>query len=110
MKLAQLILPLLDNGGHDLFEVHRDLQFHLLARWGGYTSVEAVGGWKNAHDKLFKERVVVYSIAMPLGDVVKLRALAAFFARRAKQESVMIVTPNGDVDFIHPQAEERASA
>lgn len=105
MKLAKLILPLLGNDGRDLFDSHLQVQTILLETWGGYTSIEAIGGWRNGHGKLFKEHVVVYEIAMPQDDSPKLRKLAQIIAAAAKQESVMIVTPGGDVCFEHPQKE-----
>ena len=105
MKLAKLVLPLLDNAGRDLFEVHRELQHELLKTWGGYTSTEGVGGWRNGHGKLFNERVLIYAVAMERADAPKLRALGVAFATKARQESVMIVTPNGDVEFVHAMKE-----
>lgn len=102
MKLAKLILPLLDNAGRDLIEEHRELQHVLRTEYGGFTSTEGVGGWRNKHGKLFNERVVIYEVAMEMAAVTHFRDIAQHVASEARQEAVMIVTPCGDVEFIHP--------
>lgn len=101
MKLAKIILPMLDNAGRDLFEAHRALQAILLERFGGFTSTEGLGGWKDGHKKLYKERVIVYEVAMDCASTPALRSIAIDMASSARQQSVMIVTPNGDVEFVH---------
>lgn len=100
MKLAKIILPVLDNQGKDLFEVHRELQAALLGEFGGYTSFEGVGGWRNLHGKLYKERVIIYEVAMERAKAIELRCIAEIVVTKARQESVMIVTPCGDVEFV----------
>jgi hypothetical protein len=102
MKLAAIIMPLIGNDGHDLFFVHQALKHDLLKRWGGYTSYETIGGWNGANGMVEGEKAIKYEVAMPLGDIVTLRDIAAGYARTAKQEAVMIVTPCGDVDFVKP--------
>lgn len=101
MKLAKIILPALDNDGRDLFEAHRELQAILLDKFGGFTSHEGLGGWKDNHRKLYKERVIVYEVAMERASAPELRDIAVIMVRAARQQSVMIVTPNGDVEFVH---------
>ena len=109
MKLAKIVLPVLDNAGHDLWDAHRGLQTILINEFGGFTSYEGLGGWRNLHGKLFKERVVIYDVAMERAAAPKLREIAGHLARDARQESVMIVTPNGDVEFV-PQDENKVAA
>ena len=110
MKIASIILPLLDNDGRDLFMLHQQLKHDLLTRWGGYTSYETIGGWRGATGMIEGEKAIKYEVAMPLGDVVTLREMAARYAFLAGQEAVMIVTPQGEVCFIHPIENNSQSA
>lgn len=101
MKLAAIILPLIDNAGADLFMEHQSLKHALLSRWGGYTSAETIGGWKGANGMVEGEKAIKYEVAMERADIVEFRNLAIETCAAAKQEAVMIVTPNGDVEFVH---------
>lgn len=101
MKLAAIILPLIDNEGSDLFAEHQTLKYDLLREYGGYTSYEIIGGWKGANGMVEGEKAIKYEVAMALADISKFRQLAAATCRFAKQEAVMIVTPNGEVEFVH---------
>jgi hypothetical protein len=102
MKLAAIILPLIGNNGADLFMIHQQLKHEVLTKWGGYTSYETIGGWAGRNGMVEGEKAIKYEVAMSLADVPKLRAFAAFLAYKAEQECVMIVTPNGDVEFVDP--------
>lgn len=101
MKLATIILPLIDNEGSDLFAVHQGLKHELLREYGGYTGVETIGGWAGKNGTVEGEKAIKYEVAMERADVCKFRELAAATCRFAKQEAVMIVTPNGEVEFVH---------
>lgn len=105
MKLASIILPLLDNEGNDLFREHQSLKHFLLSKWGGYTSYETVGGWKGRNGMVEGEQAVRYDVAMDRADVCAFRDMAIEVCRNAHQEAVMIVTPKGDVEFVHPRAD-----
>jgi hypothetical protein len=106
MKLAQIYLPDRANDGGSLFMQHRQLQHELLMAWGGWTRVSGTGCWLNGEEKEHKEPVCIYMVAMPAADTPRLRALAAKMARLAQQHCVMIVTPNGDVDFVKPSLDD----
>ena len=106
MKLAKIILPDWGNDKQPLFMEHRQLQAELLKRWGGWTRTTGTGSWRDDEDREVKEPVSVYLIAMSPADAPTLRALAARTARAAKQTCVMIVTPNGDVDFVKPSLDD----
>lgn len=101
MKLAAIILPLIDNEGADLFMEHQRLKHQLLYGWGGYTSYETIGGWKGANNMVEGEKAIKYEVAMDRADITRFRELAIATCRYARQEAVMIVTPNGDVEFVH---------
>lgn len=99
MKLARIILPERDNDNGMLTDEHGYLQKTLLERYGGFTQTSGIGGWKH-EGVIMYERVRIYDVAMERADVISLRNLAAEMATRANQHSVMIVTPNGDVEFV----------
>jgi len=101
MKLAKIILPLLDNSGRDLFYEHQQLQKELLEIWGGFTRIEGAGQWKSPGGKVYAENVMIYEVAMGHSDAIHLRALAERVATYARQQSVMVVLPSGEVEFIH---------
>lgn len=101
MKLAKIILPERSNDNQLLSGVHQSLRQMLLDKFGGYTMTKGTGGWRNgAADQV--EPVYVYDVAMERADVLKLRDVARMVATDAGQHSVMIVTPNGDVEFVSP--------
>src|SRR6476646_2846574 len=106
MKIASIILPLIDNNGDDLFREHQSLKHALLATWGGYTSYETIGGWKGANGMVEGEKAIRYDVAMDRADVCAFREMAIEVCRNAAQEAVMIVTPNGDVEFVHAKNEQ----
>lgn len=108
MKLAQIILPKQTNiqmgcGDTTLYYAHNQLELDLAKKWGGYTAYEAKGFWQDPEGNGHFEMVVVYQVAMERADVIHLRELAAETCAAAKQQCVMIVTPNGDVEFIKPK-------
>lgn len=102
MKLARITLPDRDNEGKTLFVEHRHLQHIIVELWGGYTCHGAGGAWAKDPETVVRESVVVYEIAMERADVLKLREVARKVCVEARQECVMIVTPNGDVEFVKP--------
>jgi hypothetical protein len=101
MKTGQLILPLYDNNGHSLSIVHADLRAQLRQLFGGFTAYEGTGSWASDNG-VVNEPVMVYLIAMERQRGPELRRLAGIMAREACQACVMIVTPNGDVEFVKP--------
>lgn len=106
MKLASIILPHAGNNSADLFMVHQLLKHELLKTWGGYTSYETIGAWRGADEfEIVGEKAIKYEIAMDRADTPKFRTLALFIGYKAQQEAVMIVTANGDVEFLHPAKE-----
>lgn len=105
MKLAKLVLPTRDNVLTSMWGEHQDVRAMLADAFGGYTQTMGAGGWKRPDGKVQVEPVVVYDIAMERAAVIKLRDIAAEVAKLCRQGCVMIVTPNGDVEFIKPKGE-----
>lgn len=110
MKMAQITLPLMAPVYGALSWQHEQLKRDIVNKWNGYTAWPAQGMWQDADGNGHYEEVMVYQIAMPRADVILLRALASAVAAAAGQQCVMIVTPNGDVEFIKPREKIDAPA
>lgn len=108
MKLARIILPTRDNAGFMLTLTHSQLRRELCSRYGGFTAVYAEGSWQNPQSRtIATEPVIVYEVAMERAAIVDFRHLAAEIAAKAHQECVMIVTPQGDVEFVKPALDSK---
>lgn len=101
-RIAQFVIPKLDNDGKTLVWQHQVYQEAFCACFGGYTAYDVRGGWMNEHGKLFHDESVSYHIAMDdtAENAAKLRKLAQAAAGELKQECIFIVLPNGNVEFI----------
>jgi hypothetical protein len=101
MYEARLILPLTDNSGGDLRDVHSALQSTLCDAWGGYTRLVAIGGWRG-NAGVIHERVALYDIAMPAtdSDAAKLESIAVMFGTLARQHAVYIRLASGMVRIV----------
>ena len=101
MKLAQIILPKDTPHLHaTLHATHMYLEAELAKHWNGFTAMPAKGFWQDPNGNGLYEEVIVYMVAMERADVIHLRELAERVAKLGGQDCVMIVTPNGDVEFI----------
>lgn len=96
MKMAQITMP----KSHDTMPALLWLEREIVQRWKGYTNWLANGFWEDPEGNGFYEEVIVFQVAMERADVIHLREVAAELAARGDQQCVMIVTPNGDVEFI----------
>lgn len=106
MKLAQIVFP---KHPH-LYATHNWLEANIIANWNGYTAFPARGMWQDANGDGHFEEVIVYQVAMERADVIKLRHLAAEAAKLGAQQCVMIVTPQGDVEFVKNPVQENTHA
>lgn len=109
MKLARIILPERNNDNQHLTGVHQVLRERLMFQFGGYTMTKGIGGWNNTDRRAVVEPVFVYDIAMERADTPTLRRIAAQVAADAHQDCVMMVTPNGDVEFVKPLMERNVA-
>jgi hypothetical protein len=96
VKLAQIILPAQPH----LHTTHLWLEQQLFTLWRGYTAVTGQGAWQDDEGNGAYEPVVIYHVAMERADVIKLRILAQQLATISNETCIMIVTPNGDVEFV----------
>ena len=103
MREARIILPLYDNAGIDLQDVHRHLKTRLCAEFGGYTATPSMGGWIDNNGKLYEEPGIAYDVAVPEADITvieTLRDIAALAGRRACQKAMYLRLPTGKVEIL----------
>jgi hypothetical protein len=102
MRLAQIILPSAVTGGTVLPSVHQALMEELVEQFGGYTMVHGRGAWAAPSGAVIREPVCIYHVAAEdnVHSIAVLRAIAQVAGRAGKQQSVMIVLPAGDVEFL----------
>ena len=62
MRECRIILPMRDNTGEPLADVHKSLSEALCNNFGGYTQTNGVGQWKNGEYDIVEERVAIYDI------------------------------------------------
>lgn len=97
---VQFNLPLEDNNGLQLDNVHTELQESLASTYGGFTMHHARGVWMN-EGKLYNESVAVYTIAMTVSEYFDFKRLALKTGEKARQEAVYMVDPLGKVDIFN---------
>lgn len=105
-RLALLMLPAQPNPGDDMscesYAVEIGVAAHnITKRFGGYTLTHATGAWRNG-EKTLIEYVLRYEIAMydTPENAATLRDIATWAGKALRQQCVMIVLPNGDVEFV----------
>lgn len=88
-------LPVNDNEGIPLRDLHRNVRFDLADRFGGFTACEAVGGWNgraaNGGQKTYIEPVVRYIVACRPDMAYIVRGIAVRAGEEAKQQAVYVV-------------------
>lgn len=101
-RIAQFVIPKLDNDGQTLDWQHEVYQEAFCKVFGGFTAYNVSGGWINEQGKLFRDESVSYHIAMDETPacINALRTLARAAATECKQEAIFIVLPSGEVEFI----------
>jgi hypothetical protein len=80
----------------------RRLEVMLCERFGGFTRLDAFGGWRHA-GRTFREPMLVYDVALNsdmLDAVSELRSTAATAKRYLRQEAIYLRLPSGDVEFV----------
>lgn len=102
LKQAYLAIPLFDNDGEPLANLHVWVSEHLLHEFGGFTSWKMFGIGTLNNGRVKDDRGLVYCVAMEpsLKNAEKLREIARFVRRQAEQESVYIVLADGQVEFV----------
>lgn len=113
MQEAFIILPLLDNSGASLDQVHAALELDLLDGFDGFTSETVTGAWRDVTTgRVYREDNIRYTVAADYFSnsrlVSRLENLAAKYARAAGQLAVYVKHATGEVVLCSPkQAAER---
>lgn len=103
MREARIILPLYDNDGIDLQDVHKSLKTRLCAEFGGYTATPSMGGWIDNSGKLYEEPGIAYDVAVPddsIAIIETLRDIAGLTGRKANQKAMYLRLPTGKVEIL----------
>lgn len=103
MRIASVTLPVADNDGNSLADAHAALRSSLAEEFGGFTAINATGGWCDpSTGKVYVESVIRYDVAMEDSAVnrAKLADMATFYGHMARQIAMMITHAAGDVAFI----------
>jgi hypothetical protein len=97
MREAKLILPVYDNRGISLVNVHEALHAKLAHHFKGYTATTADGGWKGG-----SEPVIVYTIAMrnTSRNNERLYDIAEWLVEQAQQDAIYVKHPDGTVQLV----------
>ena len=113
---ARLILP--DTGTPHGDTARLDAETALVSAFGGFTRTQGEGAWYDGR-QVWRERVYVYDIAVPLlsgtgedaarewaGAMTALRAIAKTAAREMQQECIYLRAPTGRVHLIRPDGRD----
>lgn len=100
MRIAQINLPVFDNNGVNLDDVHANLANNLCVVFGGFTVWQARGAWVD-DGKLYQEDVKVYQVAYEPDHVARnnLRALTIRAGKEARQIAMFLVI-DGETEII----------
>lgn len=100
---ARIILPLRNNDGIMLNDLHMKVQEMLSKAFGGWTSTVGKGGWIDPVTKESqREDVVVYDVAVDQSFTthVLLDTIAGIILTEGEQKTVYVRYPNGIVRLI----------
>ena len=105
MRECRVIVPMFDNDGERLSEVHQGFQKALCKEFGGYTRSHGHGGWVNDDGNVREERVYIYDVAIKNDRLVEdqeliLVALIQQLRIDAKQEAIYYRRPNGEIALL----------
>lgn len=106
MKEALIICPKTDNEGNSTADVFAAAVQELILSFDGVTVSDAEGHWRNSAGRTYHERVWQLHVACdetaPWTNS-ELRDVASHILHDAKQQSVYLRLPSGDVEFISAQ-------
>ena len=94
MREYSFILPLNDNHGKSLAQLHLDAKRDLCMQFGGYSAVAQSGGWINDDGEFMLDESVRYTVAIDDihgFDVCKFEEIATFYAMKARQLALYVV-------------------
>ncbi|MDR3562059.1 MAG: hypothetical protein P4N59_11575 [Negativicutes bacterium] len=100
MRIASFILPYHHPRGEARYtESHQYARCRLLETFGGYTTTETYGAWKDGAGRVISDTSLRYDVAHDWqgADLKTFIAIARFTGSIEAQECVLIVDPWGNV-------------
>ena len=104
MRLSTIILPLCDNSGNALPDVHAALQGSLCDIFKGFTATPCKGGWIDPETGArYFDDSLSYAIACEDSAEVrsKVESIARLYGHLADQLAVFVTHCNGEVVFVN---------
>ena len=95
----KFILPLNNNEGKSLSELHDQLKTELINNYYGFTSKFGAGGYKSQNMEIV-ECVVIYTLAIEKTQEGGVIEMLNFYKIEAEQEAIYYVNYEGFVQFI----------
>lgn len=80
-------------------DIRRTVKNHLAEKFGGFTVIEARGGWVNEHEELVEEDVEVLEVAHGAVSTGKMSGMATWVQEHTEQSEVMWEVSNTMVGF-----------
>lgn len=102
MRVAYFLLPVTHHRGERYDPAHQEARGALVREFGGYTASNVRGAWKSPDGPVLYDNSVKYEVAADWTEPqrAKLRNIAERAGWDAKQQSVMLVDSDGEVQFI----------
>lgn len=107
MREARIILPKIDNNGHDLASAHAALARDICRAFGGVTASDTRGMWVGYDGTLYDEPGTAYDVAMDATEenAATLRDLAVRYGQLCGQEAVYVRYTCGTVEIVDTRHE-----
>jgi len=113
MREAIIILPKKDNAKKSLRNEHASLQRDLVDSFGGFSSHESNGAWRDdSTGQIYRDVSTVYTIAANWNEAVpnyplitkaeKLESIARDYAAKCRQVCLYVRHGNGEIVFATP--------
>ena len=96
---VKFILPLNNNDGKSLSDLHTQLNSELINNYYGFTSQSGMGGYKSQNMEII-ECVAIYTIAIEKIQEGGVLEMLNFYKIEAEQEAIYYVNFEGFVQFI----------
>lgn len=101
----EVILPLADNDGKSLRDVHTDFQQFLLKLAGGYSQQSIDGAWMD-EGKVYIDHSIKYVVTLPKAQDKALMSTLPFWCQQARQLALFTQARSVRVTFIQPTASQ----
>lgn len=96
----KFILPMADNNGNSLSQVHKAVQNQLVTTFGGYSMHYQVGAWLDDEDNEMFDKSIVYTVAIAKEQEIVLMYMIRMFGVMAKQDAIYSTDAAGYVNIV----------